>query len=338
MCAAGLRALVIDARPRGPHGPLAAERVLGRSVLTHLVDAAATIAAGPISIHARFDEHEALHKLVGDNVIFRTGPPPESASILRADRLYDQRRLRRVLQAGKDPEKAVIWRLDRPNALEAAAAELLRRETYQPLGRHWALAPAKKLAELLAPTRIRPNAVTLAAAALMLGSAALVAFGSINWFSRILVGFMLALALILDTADGHLARLQGTATDFGRWLDALLDELADMALHAAIAFGLFLQTGQPAWMGVGMLYAMGKYVFVMAQQDSDSAVEGPTLSIATPSIAKRVVRMIGHADVRWHLWIGLALIGKLEWALIAYAAYFPVRTAGIVVRKAVAHG
>ena len=338
MHSAGMRDPVIDARPRGPRGPLASEHVLGRPVLTHLVDIATSVAAGPICIHARFDEHGTLRELVGGNVIFRTGPPPENAAILRADRLYDSRRLRKVLQAGQDPEKAVIWRLDRPNALEAASAEYLRRETYQPLGRYWALAPAKRLAEYLAPTRIRPNAVTLAAAALMLGSSALVTFGVTGRLSHVALASMLALALILDTADGHLARLQGTASDFGRWLDALLDELADMALHGAIAFGLFLQTGQPAWMGVGMLYAIGKYLFVVAQQSSESTAEGGNQPMAAPSRARRIVRLIGHADVRWHLWIVLALFGKLEWALIAYTVYFPVRTAGIAARKAVHHG
>ena len=38
-----------------------------------------------------------------------------------------------------------------------------------------------------------------------------------------------------------------------------------------------------------------------------------------------LVRLIGHADVRWHLWIVLALVGRLDVALAAYAVYFPVR-------------
>ena len=68
-------------------------------------------------------------------------------------------------------------------------------------------------------------------------------------------------ALVLDTADGRLARLQGTSSAFGRWLDHVLDELADITLHAAIAWSMF-QAGGPAWwLAVGMLYAAGKYLF-----------------------------------------------------------------------------
>ena len=39
-------------------------------------------------------------------------------------------------------------------------------------------------------------------------------------------------------------------------------------------------------------------------------------------------RLAGHADVRWHLWIVLALLGRLDLALVAYAAYFPLRALG----------
>ncbi len=329
------RALVIDARPRGPRGPLAGEIVLGRSVLAHLVEIAVSIETGSIVVHARVDEHEPLRRLVSHDVIFRTGPPPENAAILRADRLYDSQRLRRVLRSGKDTESAVIWRLDRPNGLEAASATLIRRESYQPLGRFWALTPATRLAERLSLTRVRPNAVTLAAAALMLASACAVAFGPVGWIWRIVIALMLALALVLDTADGHLARLQGTASEFGRWLDALLDEFADLALHAAVAWSMFTRSGKPAWMALGMSYAIGKYLFVVAQQSPGQVGGNAKPALVSPSLFKTMIRLIGHADIRWHLWIVLALVGRLEWALIAYCVYFPVRVAGIALRKAV---
>ena len=320
---------------------MAGERVLGRSVLAHLVDMARECGSdrGPIAVHARVDEHAEFSKFIDSpSIVLRTGPPPEGAAILRSDRLYDAGRLRRVLRSGRDPESAVIWRLDRPDSLESAESELIRRRTYQPIGRFWALAPARALARRLAPTRVHPNVVTLAAFAMMLGAAAVAATkAAIGW--NLATAAMLAVALVLDTSDGHLARLQGTASEFGRWLDAILDELADMTLHAAIAWGMFARSGNAAWLILGMTYPIGKYLFVVAQQGGESTSGTGAAAVTTrPGRVAATVRMIGHADVRWHLWILLAVVGRLELALIAYAAYFPLRTAAMAARKAVRRG
>ena len=346
------RDLVIDARPRGPNGPLAVEPVLGRPVLDHLLDLAGAVAGDPavdVAIHARADEHSTLIALVGPHrragLRLRTGPPPEHAAILRADRLYDPARLRRALGRGADPEQAAIWRLDRPGGLRGAADELIRRRNYQPLGRFWALGPARALARLLAPTRVRPNAVTLASGGLVLASAVAVGSGDDSWAARGFAASGLALALVLDTADGHLARLQGTASEFGRWLDANLDELGDMALHAAVAWAAFARSGQPAWLVAGMAYAMGKYLFYVGAQTGEVLDAPPT---ADPAVAmlpdatgrglvRRVVVSLGHADIRWHLWIVLAALGRLDLALVAYAAYFPLRALLGAARKVARH-
>ncbi len=339
--------LVIDARPRGSRGPLANEPVLGRPVLDHLLDLAAEFAEGPVAVHARLDEHDGLRQAVGPRGLGRlrlvTGPPPAGAAVLRSDRLYDPKRLRAALKKGRDPESAVIWRLDRPLGLSGAGDELIRRRTYQPIGRFWALGPARLLARVLRPTPVRPNAVTLASGALVLAASGLVAWpGSPPWAARGLASAALALALVLDTADGHLARLQGTTSDFGRWLDANLDELGDMALHAAIAWSAFQRDGQAAWLVAGMLYAMGKYLFVVGAASGevlDATPGRPELpaEVTPPRRLRSLALLAGHADVRWHLWIVLAALGRLDAALVAYACYFPIRAAAGAARKAARH-
>ena len=347
-----MRHLVIDARPRGPHGPLAGERVLGRPVLDHLLHLAGSVAgaAGAVVVHARLDEHEALRSVVaGDDratpVRFVTGPPPENSLVLRTDRLYDPTRLRRAFERGGDPESAVIWRLDRPLGLAGADDELLRRQTFQPLGSYWAIGPARTLARWLRPTRVRPNALTLAAGGLVLASAAAVASAPETWACRGGIAAGLAVALVLDTADGHLARLQGTASEFGRWLDANLDELGDMALHAAIAWAAFGRAANPAWLVLGMIYAMGKYLFVVGSHLGEALDPSPRVP-AVPAVgsgrsrrgwARRGAIALGHADIRWHLWIVLAAVGRLDVALVAYAAYFPARTLAGLARKVARH-
>jgi phosphatidylglycerophosphate synthase len=361
--------LAIDARPRGPHGPLAQESLLGRPVLAHLLEQALLIGSPGehIAVYAREEEHALLLDLVSERlasrVMFFTGPPPAGAAILRTDRLYDQRRLRRAIQTGQDLETAVIWRLDRGQPLAVAEEELKRRLSYQPLGRFWAFALAERLAAALEPTSVRPNALTLASFLLMLLAAAIMGFAAKGHLPALACAFALAAALVLDTADGRLARLQGTSSAFGRWLDHVCDELADMALHAAIAWSAFQSAGQAYWLALGMLYASGKYMFVI------ESVAGTELQEAAPrqlpsrwsgrspstvrhnrlgkgrratvplltSALQNTAGMIGHADVRWHLWIVLAFIGRLELALLLYALYFPARAVAGSVRKAVAH-
>lgn len=333
--------LVIDARPRGPSGPLAEQRVLGRALIEHLVEMAEAAAPGgaAVAIHARQDEHERIKALLAARPSSRyrlaLGPPPEDAVILRADRFYDPSRLRRAVRRGRDVESAVVWRIDRPQALAGLDDEARRRREYQPLGRFWAAGPALALARSLAPTAIRPNHVTLAAGAMMLAGAGLVATGRPGWAAALAI----AVSLVLDTADGHLARLQGTASDFGRWLDANLDELGDMALHAAIAWSAFARTGIVGWLALGMAYAVSKYLFVFGMT-SDGHETGPSAVTEPPTpvgLIRRMAHLAGHADVRLHLWIVLAAVGRLDVALAAYAAYFAARAAGGAIRKAGRH-
>jgi phosphatidylglycerophosphate synthase len=337
--------LVIDARPRGPSGPLAGERVLGRSMIEHLVDLAGSVIAGeaPVAIHARNDEHAKLKTLLAARPSSRyrltPGPPPEDAAILRVDRFYDESRLRRALRRGRDPESAVVWRIDRPHSLAVVEDEIQRRREYQPLGRFWAAAPAMALARALAPTTIHPNWITLLSASLMLAGSGMIALGHGLVIGQVLPALAFALALVLDTADGHLARLQGTASEFGRWLDANLDELGDMALHTAVAWWAFARSGHVGWLVVGMVYAVAKYLFVFGNTTWPSSTSSQEVAqIATkPSLMRRLAHLIGHADIRWHAWIVLAAVGRLDLALVTYTAYFLARALGGAVRKAGAH-
>ncbi len=338
--------LIIDARPRGPRGPLATELIGGRPVLARLVELA-RLASGndvdePVSVHARIEEQASFAALFDEferpRLAFVTGPPPANASILRSDRVYDPIKLKRAIEQGRDPEMAVLWRLDGPHGLKGVEEELVRRLSYQPLGAYWAFRPAQALARALVPTRVRPNMVTLASAAVFLMGAGIVAWGGMNLASRCLAGLALAIALVLDTTDGHLARLQGTASDFGRWLDSNLDEVCDMTLHASIAWACFVHDGRAGWLLVGMIYAMGKYLFIVGHQDTATAADAATEVASEVSPIKQAVRLAGHADIRWHLWIFLALVGHLELALVAYAFYFPIRAVARGITKGVAHG
>ncbi len=60
--------LAIDARPRGPRGLIAAEVVLGRSMLGHVLELATELASegNPVQVHARPEDQRELRELAGD--------------------------------------------------------------------------------------------------------------------------------------------------------------------------------------------------------------------------------------------------------------------------------
>ena len=149
--------LVIDARPRGPGGPLAVERLQGRYVLepTCSISCRRRSRRGVDRRPRRLEEDQGqcsgrtdrrARKVDPRHIRHRARRRKGTRPILRTDRLYDPARLRRALRHGADPERAVIWRLDRPQGLAGAEDELARRQSYQPLGRYWALGPARLLA------------------------------------------------------------------------------------------------------------------------------------------------------------------------------------------------
>ena len=162
--------LVIDARPRGPRGLLAAEVVLGRERARSPArpgGRARARRASRSSCTRATEEHGRLRELAGRSasraVVFVSGPPRADAAVLRTDRFYDAGRLRRGLRRGRSPESAVLWRLDRPESLSTAERRADAAVDLSAAGKILGVSRwRERLAERLCPTSIRPNALTLA--------------------------------------------------------------------------------------------------------------------------------------------------------------------------------
>jgi archaetidylinositol phosphate synthase len=87
----------------------------------------------------------------------------------------------------------------------------------------------------LAPLRVPPPAVVLAAAATGIAAAVELALGHL-----IVAALLVQLKTVLDNADGQLARVTGRVTVFGRYLDSECDLLVNAALFAALGTPLGL--------------------------------------------------------------------------------------------------
>jgi archaetidylinositol phosphate synthase len=96
----------------------------------------------------------------------------------------------------------------------------------------------------LAPLRVPPPAVVLAAAAFGVAGAVELTRGHL-----VVAALLVQAKTVFDNADGQLARLTGRVTDFGRYLDSECDLLVNAALFA----GLGWYTGRPFVAALGFV-------------------------------------------------------------------------------------
>ncbi len=87
------------------------------------------------------------------------------------------------------------------------------------------------------------------------------------------------LAWFCDRLDGALARAQQTATAWGKWLDANVDELADLAIHAGLAYAVSDRSGGAGWMVFGA-FAAAKHLFSFGLSQEQLAHQGTATSTA----------------------------------------------------------
>ncbi len=191
-----------------------------------------------------------------------------------------------------------------------------------PLSR-WYLRPlAALVATRLALTAVRPWQVSVTGFGVTLTAAALVVVAPTQ---TTLAALLILFAWFCDRLDGQLARRQGAATAFGAWLDANLDELADLTLQTAFAYAASVELGRLAWFAWGA-FVTGKYLFMYGltiptepRGDSDDRTE------AGHSFVHRLYHLPANADVRVHLAALAAFSSAWGVELAFIAAYYQFR-------------
>jgi len=103
----------------------------------------------------------------------------------------------------------------------------------------------------LARTRVTPNQVTLLTLPVFLAGAAVLTLVP-SWGGLIAGAAIVELSYVLDCADGQLARLKGTSSPVGAYLDFLMDEIKAFTLVAAVAGRLFQAQDDPRFLIEGL--------------------------------------------------------------------------------------
>jgi phosphatidylglycerophosphate synthase len=128
---------------------------------------------------------------------------------------------------------------DAPRRTVRESIELLRSHQKPPRGvsvysvhvnRPW----GRALAAVADRMGMSPNTVTLLSGACSLTAVALIATLTPSPRLGVVIAVLLALGFALDSADGQLARLRGTGSKSGEFLDHMLDCLVKLSLHLAV--------------------------------------------------------------------------------------------------------
>ncbi len=111
---------------------------------------------------------------------------------------------------------------------------------------------SEPMSRLLAKTRVTPNQVTWAAFGI-----ALLSFISFIFGQNIIGGLLVQLSSIVDGIDGSLARLKGMTSEFGGFLDSVLDRYADILIVLGLTWWSFSNESYPGIWLVGFLAIAG---------------------------------------------------------------------------------
>ncbi len=148
--------------------------------------------------------------------------------------------------AFKRAEKALLM-LIRGKAHDGPVARLLNRPI------------SIRLSTLLVKTPATPNQISILSFLLALAAAFMLSKDSYFWFAA--GGLIAQLASIVDGCDGEIARLKWQQTEYGAWLDAVLDRYADAFLIAGVTWHVANHNmmGNLGWL-IGLLALIGSLI------------------------------------------------------------------------------
>ena len=176
-----------------------------------------------------------------------------------------------------------------------------------------------------------PNQITVTSLILALVVAGFFATG---WWPLMIVGAIgIQLSIIIDCADGEVARYTGVSSQYGAWLDAATDRIKEYALYAGLAFGAS-HHGLNLWplaMGLMVLQTvrhMSDYNFHAVQVIRETAVI--PLSLGEPfdipaasngSLLDTSAALNSNSRIRWVKKVIHMPIGE-RWLVLSIGAGF----------------
>jgi len=190
---------------------------------------------------------------------------------------------------------------------------------------------SRKVSMLAVKRGWTPNQITVTSLILALVVSGFFATG---WWPLMIVGAIgVQASIIIDCADGEVARFTGVSSQFGAWLDAATDRIKEYALYAGLAFGAS-HHGVNLWplaMGLLLLQTvrhMSDYNFHAVQVIRETAIIPLSLgeqndipASSNGSLLDTSAALNSNSKIRWIKKVIHMPIGE-RWLVISLGAAF----------------
>ncbi len=117
---------------------------------------------------------------------------------------------------------------------EKGLLSTLKKSTDGPVSRHLNRPISIRITKALVNRQISPNAISVCCFFISLLAATCMGFNS--YLFIVLGAFLAQFSSILDGCDGEIARLKFQTSEFGAWMDAVLDRYSDAVLLTGLIF------------------------------------------------------------------------------------------------------
>ena len=165
---------------------------------------------------------------------------------------------------------------------------------------------SEPMARLLAKTKVTPNQMTWTAFGI-----ALMSFVSFILGQNIIGGLLVQLSSIVDGVDGSLARLKGVTSEFGGFLDSVLDRYADILIVLGLTLWSLSHETYPGIWIAGFLAIAGTICISYTRA---------RISPNHRHFFDKGLKSLASRDIRLFLIMLGAVIGQAYFCLITIAA------------------
>lgn len=329
--------LVIKDHRIGPNSLLLSE-IRGQLVLYHYMDMIGDTGYEEIVIWT--DDIDRVREIVTENIdttkkitYENSVVISENDTVLDVRYIYHWYKLSRLLRKGKKNfEKAVRWEMRTEEDIKNVETVLMRYHMY-PVATRINLEIAKLFVNPLKNTKIHPNHITYVS--LIFGLLACICFILVEYKYLLLGALFLQIQCTLDFADGYLARLKNLSSDFGMYLDGIVNKVVEYFSFIAIAYGLFLKTGDSIHLVIGLLVMLGFFMIrdVVNLKHGVFRKNGKigynrnatTYTRRSVRIIKSIYAFLEMWDIRVYIICIFAVVNRLDIAMIYFMIDFNLR-------------